>query len=1051
MKLQSKVTCFILFFLLFLLKYNFAYSQSYFIKNYSIENGLPTNFIYDVTQDKKGRMWFATSVGVSVYDGLQWDNLDTLKGLSNIPYRRIYTDEKGNVWCLPGYMCGVLVCYVEDSAKIIPLPEKRKNENELVTTSFVVNYENNEPVICIGTFYGLYVNKNNSWKRYTVSDGLLDNYIYSIIVHKNKFYIPTKGGISVFDGVKFDNEINKILPSRYSEVYKLSFDSDTINYAGKIWATGKNWIGYIDNGKFNLLNDKFVLPAGFEYDYPSLISGKNGLLFFGNFYITLYINKKTGELFKANNAHGFCSDGSTAIFVDEEDNVWITGTRGVDKVNNLYLINYNSSFGLEDNEVTAINEYEQGKFIIGHNNSYAFFDGEKSTKIIFPEDKHTYLGYNRVMDIFKEDNGTIWLSCAMGGLGKIDKTGKLKWIKLTENVYINSVSKDKKGNIIVVTDRGVFIVNNDKLERSQEFNLIRQYYFRKIFVSDDGEIYFASSIGLVRKKDENISTFTSNTNIHANNVYAVLKDKSNRVFVGTKGGLFTIKNEVLVKFNDNGFEINKSIYAIIQDRKGNYWFGTEDGVVKWDGKSKAKIISKRNGLSGMEINRGALFEDSKGYIWIGTESGLTCYRPEYDEEEIPIPKVVLYTTEDDEGIVYPLSEKISLNSTIKTLNFNFRGVSYYNENSLKYRIKLEGFDADWYEVNQSQIGKIRYTNLIPGEYKLLVSAKNISGEWSKVAESSSITIKKPFYKSWWFIILVFVFIALSMFHIYRLYIVSIYNKKLEKQVEERTHRLMETENALRKSQAELEEKVKERTSELEVANTQLKELNASKDKFFSIIAHDMKSPFTGLLGYTELLKNEAHLLDKNRIIEYSENLYKNLKNTYNLLENLLNWALLQTGRMTFKPDKVDLFLLTQGILELLKTNSVSKNITIKNLVPINTIIKVDKNMLRTILYNLVSNGIKFTNRGGEVVISSGNNNGLLEISVSDNGIGIPDKFLSVLFKLDSNLSTKGTENERGTGLGLILCKEMVEKHNGKISVESKVGIGTEFKMLFPLL
>lgn len=273
-----------------------------------------------------------------------------------------------------------------------------------------------------------------------------------------------------------------------------------------------------------------------------------------------------------------------------------------------------------------------------------------------------------------------------------------------------------------------------------------------------------------------------------------------------------------------------------------------------------------------------------------------------------------------------------------------------------------------------------------------------------------------------------------------------YYIKLEKQVLERTSKLLETEKELRKSQSQLEEKVIERTSELAEVNEQLKELNASKDKFFSIIAHDMKSPFTGLLGYSELLKNEASEMDKKKIIEYSENLYKNLKNTYNLLENLLNWASLQTGRMTFNPEKVDLFLLVQGIIDLLKVNSNTKNIALKNKVAINTTVRADKNMLRTVIYNIVSNSIKFTNRGGEVVISSKRTNGFVEIFVSDNGVGIPENSLNLLFKLASNVTTKGTEMERGTGLGLLLCKEMIDKHNGKISVESVEGKGTTFRI-----
>jgi len=153
--------------------------------------------------------------------------------------------------------------------------------------------------------------------------------------------------------------------------------------------------------------------------------------------------------------------------------------------------------------------------------------------------------------------------------------------------------------------------------------------------------------------------------------------------------------------------------------------------------------------------------------------------------------------------------------------------------------------------------------------------------------------------------------------------------------------------------------------------------------------------------------------------------------------------------MSFNPESVDLFLEIKSILELFDANAGSKNITIVNNVKINTYIEADKNMIRTVLYNLISNAIKFTNQKGQVSVKSEKIDDHIEISVSDNGVGIPRENLEKLFKLDSNITTKGTSNEKGTGLGLLLCKEMIEKHNGSISVESEEGKGTTFRVIFP--
>lgn len=1046
MKLHIRICNIVFVILLFLFFYRESNSQSYFINNYSIESGIPTRFISDATQDSKGRMWFATTSGISIYDGFRWINLSKKDGLKCNQYRKVKADKKGKIWCIPYYICEAVSYYENDSIKSIPSPIKRNNGDEFPITSFDIYYQNDSPVLCIGTTNGIFLYRNNNWILYNTDFGLKSNYIYNVTANENKFYISTKGGISVLDSGVFDNSLNDILDVKYLPILAVTFEKNENPVQGKkMWILGKNWVGWIQDKKLNILNDEFRLPTGKELEYSSLVLTDNNLIFFSNYYLSYFVNIITKELFPLTSKQGFFSDGCTTTFIDIEGNLWQTGTRGIDKVTNLCFMNYNQNNGLLENEVSAIIEAKPGEFIFGHNIGISILKEGKISVNRFPENKSGYPGDGRVMDMCKGKDGTVWLACADMGLGKIENGGSIKWIKFTDKANgANSVAADKNGVVWVGSNLGLYYVKDDRLIEDSDTR-IKKFYYRRIFFNDD-EGYFASSKGLMYKSGEKVKFYNVESNEKISNIYAVLRD-DNIVYIGTIDGLYILKNDSLRKFDEKGFKIDNSVYSILKDKSGYIWFGTNDGVIKWDGKNEGIIYTKGNGLSGRETNRAALYQDSKGYIWIGTESGLTRHNPVFDYRTIPIPKVLLLNAEDASGDNYSLNQNSSLNYYNNTLRLDFRGISFYDEKHIKYRIKLEGFDADWYEVNQSQIDKIRYTNLVPGDYKLLVSAKNMSGSWSKVTESSVITIEKPFYKKLWFFIFIAAIIIIIIFLLNRLYIGRLYYLKMEKQVEERTAELREKEKALIKSQAELEEKVIERTSELATAYEQLKDINASKDKFFSIIAHDMKSPFTGLLGYTELLKNEAAVIDKDKIVEYSENLYKNLKSTYNLLENLLNWSILQTGKMSFNPEKVDLFLLVQGILEVLKTNYTSKNITLKNYVPINTSIRVDKNMIRTVLYNLISNGIKFTNRGGEVTIASENLNGLVEISISDNGVGIPKENLEQLFKLATNISTKGTEMEKGTGLGLLLCKEMIDIHKGKIFVESEVGKGTIFRVL----
>ena len=226
------------------------------------------------------------------------------------------------------------------------------------------------------------------------------------------------------------------------------------------------------------------------------------------------------------------------------------------------------------------------------------------------------------------------------------------------------------------------------------------------------------------------------------------------------------------------------------------------------------------------------------------------------------------------------------------------------------------------------------------------------------------------------------------------------------------------------------------------------ESNKTKDKFFSIIAHDLKSPFNSILGFTELLLENSY--DKQQQQEFLKRIHISTQNTYELLENLLLWSSSQRGNIEYRPENENLYLLTLKTCKLLEQSALKKSITLTNKIPESIYVEADTNMLQTILRNLVHNSIKFTNTGGKVNISAKmiegeNNKKLVEVSVSDNGVGIRPKIKTGLFKITENTSTEGTENEGGTGLGLILCKEFVEKHGGEIWVESELGKGSKFK------
>lgn len=242
---------------------------------------------------------------------------------------------------------------------------------------------------------------------------------------------------------------------------------------------------------------------------------------------------------------------------------------------------------------------------------------------------------------------------------------------------------------------------------------------------------------------------------------------------------------------------------------------------------------------------------------------------------------------------------------------------------------------------------------------------------------------------------------------------------------------------------------KKGTDELKRIAEELKVLNANKDKLFSIIAHDLRSPFHGLFGFTEILANDIESLSKWEIKNITQELYKTVRQQFKLLENLLDWARLQIGRMEFQPIKINIAEKSAYVVDLLIGNAIRKNITLLNEIKDNISVWADEKMLNSIMQNLLSNAIKFTPGGGQVTLSSRIVDDEVEISVQDTGIGISEADLKLLFRIDVQHSSKGTANEKGTGLGLLLCKELVEKQNGHLKAESQPGKGSKFTFYLP--
>jgi len=242
---------------------------------------------------------------------------------------------------------------------------------------------------------------------------------------------------------------------------------------------------------------------------------------------------------------------------------------------------------------------------------------------------------------------------------------------------------------------------------------------------------------------------------------------------------------------------------------------------------------------------------------------------------------------------------------------------------------------------------------------------------------------------------------------------------------------------------------KKNEDKLTKLNEELKDLNINKDKFFSIIAHDLRGPFNNLLGFSKVLQDDLDILSKDEMREYSGYVYTSARNVYDLVENLLQWSRIQTGRMEYQPIKIDLYEEIFKITELFRSNAIAKKINLINEVNNNLFVFADQNMLHSVLQNLLSNAIKFTNSAGNIILKAESFDDFIEVSITDTGVGIKKDDIKKLFRIDIQFTNPGTENEEGTGLGLILCKELIEKNKGVISVESIYGKGSKFTFTIP--
>jgi len=743
-----------------------------------------------------------------------------------------------------------------------------------------------------------------------------------------------------------------------------------------------------------------------------------------------------------------------SILEDKKKNIWIGTEKGVSCFDGKSFTTYTTAQGLAHNVVVSILEDKNGDIWFGtFGGGVSRYDG----KSFYTYSTTQGLADNVVRSMLADSKGNIWFGTYEGGVSCYN--GKTFSTYTTANNSVYGIVEDKKGEIWIGTyGGGVSCFDGKSFKTYTTKEGLSHNAVLSILEDKHGNFWFGTAGGGVSYFDGvSFKTFTSEQGLSDNFVSQIIEDDSGRIFFGTNLGISVIvgwNNEtpLFEIYNmSTGYpvkDINTGQNTMLMDSKGSIWAATGDNIaalVHFDYKTVKKDTTPPNiVIQNIRINEENMcwysILDQKAKIdsaTISQQEAMTLGKPLSQQTRDKLRLQYSNIRFDSISRYYPLPYNLILPFKNNHVTFEFAAIETSRPNMVKYQYYLEGYDNKWSPVTNKS--NAVYGNILEGTYTFWLKAQSPDGIWSEPI-SYQLEVLPPWHRSIW------AYLSYLLLSILIVYILIYLNSKrlktaniqLEKIVQERTYEI-----------AQQNEELEAQTEEIQKQAEVLSEANATKDKFFSIIAHDLKNPFNSIIGHSDLLVQGMEHFSIDDIHRIATRINESAHQTYMLLENLLDWSMLQRGKITPNPEFCNLKTI---ILEVLSQNieqATAKSISIRNKIDIDILVFCDENMTKTILRNLISNAIKFTKTGGAVSMQYQDRGSMIEVSINDTGVGISAKNLPNLFRIDRNITTIGTNKEQGTGLGLILCKELVTKQGGTIGVKSEVGKGTTVYFTLP--
>jgi signal transduction histidine kinase/ligand-binding sensor domain-containing protein len=1055
-----------------------GYTFKHYFADYSDSTALHDNFLADIYPASNGGIWVGSlNNGLALYNPETDDftrfrnDPDDINSLGYNVVHAMLEDEKGKLWItLYG---GGLDQYIVEKDTFLHYRASEKEGS--ISSDFCTEFTSDQ--------------SGNLWIRTIFG-------IDKFSIHNRTFqHIPLKG------------ELND--PLFRSFVF--------IDQKGDLWSTNENGLVRIDTSNFMVeevklqrtdLTKRFYKMKWYKDSYY-WISNSLGLFLLNidDYSLISYEPQLT-------NPYSIAPSVPYHLWKDNFNNLWVgTGNSGISKLNlneTAFLHYYHDpedNNSLQQDVVRCIKTDSKGNIWVGFSNSGVdciLTSGE--TIHYFPrENMIGYLPINSPVDILELENGKIWVSTWGDGIYEIDPSKRsVKKLKEFEGQIITEINYDKYGNIWMGKDIGLEIYNpNDKSSFLMEYNPDDSNTISSTSVQSNALLYDSlgnywvgtwnglskimpdSYNGKLNNAKFNFVRFNyeeSNLNSLSNNriISLTYSDKHPyKIFAGTFGGglnVITMDSSnvsihTVKRYSRSHGLPDNSIYGMLPDSEGYIWMSTNNGLSRFNPTSETFTnYYESDGLQNDQFYWGAVAKGTNNTLIFGGINGINVFNPLSLSSDMSRPQVVLNDLIVNYKKVGPgetvngfeiLSK--SLNSTQhltlhhghKTIGIEFAGIHLSFPEKNKFRYMLEGFDEDWINLTSDR-RYISYSNLPPGDYKLKIHAANFNDSWTTIPRILEITVKPPFWLTYWFIIscLVFILIIIVILFQVRSRQIILRNRRLAREVKERTIEIQHQADQLQETNTLLEERqqrIEEQSEELLAQRDELQEVNNVKDKLFSIVAHDLKNPFNVIYGMVDLLHLKYDKYDNEKRKKMVKSVSESTKNMHALLMNLLSWSRAQRGIIEINKVKKNIVEIILNNINQVKDQAFAKEIAIAFIGKETQLItECDADILNTVIRNLITNAIKYCNNGGIIKINCILAGEYYKVSIADNGIGIPKDKQKHILASNSQFSTYGTNNEKGTGLGLQICKDFVEKHGGTLWFESEENKGTTFYFTIPI-